>query len=595
MFLPWRRRWLRRGSKAGARPLRRSPVRLRLEPFEDRILLATHTWTGAGNGNWSSAANWDNGTQAPVAGDDLVFPSSAVAFASNNDFASDTPFHSLTFTGSGYTLTGAQVQLDVGGVTDNATGDNNINLDFDLPALRTFGVAAGGQMFLGGTISGGPFGGLIKAGAGKLVVTGANSYAGGTTVSQGTLNIRQGSALGVGGAIVNGGAAFELQGGIAVGFQTLTLNGNGIQGAGVLRNVSGINSWGGPIILASDSGMVTEAGRLRLDAAISGPGGLSLLRGGAGSELWLTAANTYSGATTVSSGGTLTLREGGTVLNSPSITVRGATLNLDNFGDGGSADFNRNNRIANGTSISLSGGTFNFLGNDIDDSIQNMGAINLASGFSRITSRDGGGSRAATLTSSRLNRSPGATVSFEGTDLATFTNRILFTTPPVPVGGILPGVTFTDAVNGTELATYSSFGIDGMLYYPLFTVNSFVAGANVVITAPFVSVPDPGVVINSLMFFGGGITVTGAPLTISSGALLAPGIGENINVPRLDFGSTEGIVTTQGSATLTINSAIAGSRGLTKSGTGQLILGNLTPDAGNVYTGLTTLSIWSSS
>src|SRR4029077_17172993 len=47
--------------------------RPRIEALEERLLLATDTWTGTtGNAFWSYAANWDHGVPSP--GDDLVFP-----------------------------------------------------------------------------------------------------------------------------------------------------------------------------------------------------------------------------------------------------------------------------------------------------------------------------------------------------------------------------------------------------------------------------------------------------------------------------------------------------------------------------------------
>src|SRR5262249_2778592 len=101
MSLPRWRRWAKHGSNAIPRqPRRRAATRLRLEPLEARRRLATRTWTGLGNGNWMTAANWNGGTQAPSPGDDLVFPSGAGQLANTNDFADGTAFNSITFTGT---------------------------------------------------------------------------------------------------------------------------------------------------------------------------------------------------------------------------------------------------------------------------------------------------------------------------------------------------------------------------------------------------------------------------------------------------------------------------------------------------------------
>ena len=70
-----------------------------IEGLEYRIAPAVTTWTGASTDtNWTDAANW--GGTAPVAGDDLVFPSVTNETA-NNDFAANTNFNSIAINASG--------------------------------------------------------------------------------------------------------------------------------------------------------------------------------------------------------------------------------------------------------------------------------------------------------------------------------------------------------------------------------------------------------------------------------------------------------------------------------------------------------------
>src|SRR5271157_4848037 len=76
---------------------------------------ATATWTGGGgDANWMTGGNW--GGTAPSPGDDLVFPGGAAQLTNNNNFAANTSFNSMTFTGSsgGYTLGGNAIQLVAG-------------------------------------------------------------------------------------------------------------------------------------------------------------------------------------------------------------------------------------------------------------------------------------------------------------------------------------------------------------------------------------------------------------------------------------------------------------------------------------------------
>lgn len=110
-------------------------------------------------------------------------------------------------------------------------------------------------------------GSVLQLGSGKLILSGSNTYTGDTTVSAGALNIQNATALGstVGATTVASGAALQLQGGIAVGAEALTLNGTGVSADGALRNISGTNSYAGDIRLGfasrinSDSSVLSRS------------------------------------------------------------------------------------------------------------------------------------------------------------------------------------------------------------------------------------------------------------------------------------------------------------------------------------------------
>src|SRR5262249_16924620 len=106
------------------------------------------------------------------------------------------------------------------------------------------------------TISGGPLAILTKELTGTLIVQAANSYAGGTQVNQGILNIQNSSALGSPGTAttVLDGAQLQLQGSLDVAGQTLRLSGTGIFNTGAVQSVGGANVWEGNVILARDPG-----------------------------------------------------------------------------------------------------------------------------------------------------------------------------------------------------------------------------------------------------------------------------------------------------------------------------------------------------
>ena len=81
--------------------------------------------------------------------------------------------HNLTFNTTGYTVGGA--------------GANTLTLAGAIPTISmASGISATITRVIGGV------GGLTKAGAGTLILTAANTYTGGTTISAGTLQIGNG-------------------------------------------------------------------------------------------------------------------------------------------------------------------------------------------------------------------------------------------------------------------------------------------------------------------------------------------------------------------------------------------------------------------
>jgi autotransporter-associated beta strand protein len=184
---------LRRNRNAGssrsrAEPRRRPYARLYLEPLEERLAPATSVWDGGStlNSNWSTAANWV-GDVAPVPGvDDLQFPATAARKASTNDFVG-AAFLGIAFTGSNYVLGGNALTLGGNLTAGPGAISDYLNLPLTLDADRTFQLGASSVLTANGVL-GGP-GGFIKAGTGTLMLHGANTYAGRTQVSEGSLYV----------------------------------------------------------------------------------------------------------------------------------------------------------------------------------------------------------------------------------------------------------------------------------------------------------------------------------------------------------------------------------------------------------------------
>ena len=172
----------------------------------------------------------------------------------------------------------------------------------------------GTQLSISNTISG--TGSLDKEGAGTLVLSAANTYTGETTVDGGTLAITNSGALGSSaagsGTTVNTGATLDLQNVTGVA-EPITLNG------GTLAVSTGSSSVTAPMTITGSSTMDVDGTQLTVTNTISGSG--SLEKDGSGT-LVLEAANTYTGATEISSG-TLKLMPGASIAESEKVIVNG--------------------------------------------------------------------------------------------------------------------------------------------------------------------------------------------------------------------------------------------------------------------------------
>src|SRR5208337_3787261 len=138
--------------------------------------------------NWSTGANWQGGV-SPTSGSTLVFGASESQLTNVDDMAG-LSVAEIKLAG-GYSISGNAVSLTgSGGVgIDSQSASNTFNNPITLGANLTFTEEAG-QLTLGGVISGSQ---SLTQGAsgttGTLVLGGANTYSGTTTISAGTLQV----------------------------------------------------------------------------------------------------------------------------------------------------------------------------------------------------------------------------------------------------------------------------------------------------------------------------------------------------------------------------------------------------------------------
>jgi len=176
---------------------------------------------------------------------------------------------------------------------------------------------------------------LTKAGAGTLILSGANSYSGVTTISSGTLSV---------GSIGNGGVAGNLG-------KASNAAGNLVFDGGTLQYTGSTNSTNRNFTISDGNAAIIEIRPGGTNLTISGAGtedGVGALTKTGAGTLTLAGSNIYSGDTTIS-GGTLQLGNGGTTgsLAATSAIVDEATLT-----------FNRSNTLTQGTGFNnvISGG-----------------------------------------------------------------------------------------------------------------------------------------------------------------------------------------------------------------------------------------------
>ena len=326
--------------------------------------------TKTGAGTLRFGANTDNaGSSAIVSAGVLEGVSSAANNFANVTVNSGGTFRIGTTDGAGSAIVadrqvwnGGTLTVNSGGVFDlngvnetvatlrlNGTGIggagalvNNNGSTTATPTATTFDLAStsaiGGSanISVASAISG--VGGLVKRGAGTLTLSNANSYGGGTTLSQGTLVVTNASGLGSSGTVTIGDASTGssatsiLLGSVTMGRAiTVSSNGNGT----VTLGASGTPAnpeFSGAITLQRD---VTLSGgsntdRMTFSGGISGTGNVTIT--GPNRVVMISNANTFTGNVTVNSGATLQLDYGTSTTRSyipdASVVTVNGTLNF---------------------------------------------------------------------------------------------------------------------------------------------------------------------------------------------------------------------------------------------------------------------------
>ncbi|MBW8782917.1 MAG: autotransporter-associated beta strand repeat-containing protein [Verrucomicrobia bacterium] len=353
-----------------------------------------------------------------------------------------------TLSTNGILKSGTNAATISGGTIQSATSGGELVVRSD---------AAGDTLTISSVIGDNGTSSLTKSGAGTLTLSGANTYAGGTTINAGTVTVGNASAFGTSTVTLNGG--------------TLTNNaliGNGTAGTGITNGIV----IGGTTAIQLNTAAVNN---MTISSGISGSGNLTLAGNSVNSSLYLAGANTMtSGTVNVATGGSNTaVRFLNASAGNANVawflnnTTSGKT-SIDFAGDGTlefgslSGASNLGGNVASGTKTLSVGnlGTNTTYSGSIRDSVGTAGAIvavtkvgsgtwtlsgaNTYTGATTINAGTLALSAANALAAGSTIKLGGGTLNLGGFSQAAFTNALTMTaSSTIDFGSHVTGLTLT--------------------------------------------------------------------------------------------------------------------------------------------------------
>ena len=458
-------------------------------------------------------------------------------------------------------LANSEVNPTFAGGTLLVTSSQEIGNGFTVGGAGGTVDTDGFDLTLTGVIDGG--GQFTKTGAGTLVLTGANTYSGGTRIEEGDIEIDDASSLGSGDITFAGG--------------TLTLG----QGAG-----DGVTLNQGLVVEATNGTLDTSGGDLTIGGGLGGPGTLAIT-GGNGVTLAsaATAGIDLTGGTLTiateaggSASGPIGLGGGGTLTTDGDYTFTGALNVTGGTLDTSGGDLTIGGGLGGPGTLAITGG------NGVTLASAATAGIDLTGGTLTIATEAGGSA------SGPIGLGGGGTLTTDGdytfTGALNVTGGTLDTSGgDLTIGGGLggPGTLAITGGNGVTLASAATAGID--LTGGTLTIATEAGGSA---SGPIGLGGGGTLTTDGDYTFTGALNVTGGTLDTSGGDLtIGGGLGgpgtlaiTGGNGVTLASAATAGIDLTGG--TLTIATEAGGSA------SGPIGLGGggtLTTDGDYTFTG----------
>jgi autotransporter-associated beta strand protein len=352
----------------------------------------------------------------------------------------------ISFRGGALRYIGStSISLATGGVNRplqlTAAGGGVINVETSGVVLTVPGLVSGTEQ-------------LTKLGPGTLVLANtANTYAGGTTLNEGTL--------------VLGGAGSLGTGPLAIGV-------SGVTGTTLQFNFSG--TYGAAINHAASANFNTNGNTVTLSGVVSGTGA-TLTKTGTGT-LILAGANTYAGNTVVSTGTLLVANSAGSGTGFGSVTVSNG------------ASFGGTGTVGGPVSVS-SGGTLVVGTGTAPGTLTHHGATTLTSGatFSGVLAGNSAGSGYSQLVvqSGGSFALGSATLNLTLNYTPAPTDKLFIVNNQNATGGLTGQ--FNTLANGATV-TFSN-GTKAVINYTGDVATGSLTGGNDVVLSSFVPVPEP--------------------------------------------------------------------------------------------------------